>query len=174
MKNLILTLALILSNIVVGQSTLQTLDSLYNNIVDSVLADNKLMVKDGDYDAPKCIGLLQHVFSDDFTKHKYEEINPRIGQLIVFSNPLEEDITFTNFIELYFGRSNFLKHYDTTKYEINYGTMPGDINMSEFIEVVNKQSGIAEFQFVIQYDRLENSASDEYLNLGSFTAIFIK
>tara|TARA_B110000285_G_scaffold76828_1_gene88465 strand:- start:149 stop:673 length:525 start_codon:yes stop_codon:yes gene_type:complete len=174
MRKLILVVALIFSSVVVGQSMPQTLDSLYNNIVDLVLADNKLMVKDGDYDAPKCIGLLQHVFSDDFTKYKYEEINPKIGQLIVFSSPLKEDITFANFIELYFGRSNFLKHYDTTKYEINYGTIPGDINMSEFIEVVNKQSGIAEFQFVIQYDRLENLASDKYLNLGSFTVIFIE
>ena len=115
------------------------------------------------------------MFEDDVSRFEYVKINPRIGELLVKGNKKgEEDIEFSSFINLYFGRTNFLKYYDTVNYSINYGKLPGERSMSEFIDVVNKQTGVAEFQFVIQYDKLENLSSDKYLNLGSFTAIFVE
>jgi len=164
MKVVVLAVALTLSGFAVGQN--QT-DSLYNSILNSISIQDGYDFKEGDYDAPQCIGLLQYIFEDDITKYKYKDINPRIGRLRVYSSDTENEITFNEVVELYLGKSNFLKYFDTTNYYINYGTIPGVTNMTEFISIIDKQTNFDVFSFSIIYDKLDNMSSNEYLNLGS-------
>ena len=73
--------------------------------------------KTGDNDAPQLKGLLKDIFTDESVKHMYGIINPRILELKIGGFTYlddDEHITYDDWV------TNYIKVYDTSKYEIKY------------------------------------------------------
>ena len=129
MKNLMLVLVLLVSGI--GYSQEQVDVMMEECDCDSSLAVgiNGMMgelnqwkhttrtFKTGDNDAPQLKGLLKDIFTDESVKHMYGIINPRILELKIGGFKYlddDEHITYDDWV------TNYIKVYDTSKYEIKY------------------------------------------------------
>ena len=129
MKNLMLVLVLLVSGL--GYSQEQVDVMMEECDCDSSLAVgiNGMMgelnqwkhttrtFKTGDNDAPQLKGLLKDIFTDESVKHMYGIINPRILELKIGGFKYlddDEHITYDDWV------TNYIKVYDTSKYEIKY------------------------------------------------------
>ena len=131
MRNIILVLVLLVSGIGFGQTQEQVDVMMEECDCDSSLAVgiNGMMgelnqwkhttrtFKTGDNDAPQLKGLLKDIFTDESVKHMYGIINPRILELKIGGFKYlddDEHITYDDWV------TNYIKVYDTSKYEIKY------------------------------------------------------
>jgi len=168
MRKLILIITLILTvTHVNGQS-----DSILFNIEMTELANDILYEynsysgpylkhKDGDNDLPETLGILEFIFSDDTSKYKYGNINPRINMLLVLNLQDNPEVPFYKWIE---DNVDNKVYSDSTKYRIVY---EGFGYGSEDLRIYDVTTGKCIRWICIWYDNFNES--NEYQNLRSIS-----
>ena len=129
MKNLIVVLVLLVSGIGYSQEKVDVMMEECDCDSSLAVGINGMMgelnqwkhttrtFKTGDNDAPQLKGLLKDIFTDESVKHMYGIINPRILELKIGGFTYlddDEHITYDDWV------TNYIKVYDTSKYEIKY------------------------------------------------------
>jgi len=129
MKNLIVVLVLLVSGIGYSQEKVDVMmeececDSSLAVGINGMMGElnqwkhTTRTFKTGDNDAPQLKGLLKDIFTDESVKHMYGIINPRILELKIGGFTYlddDEHITYDDWV------TNYIKVYDTSKYEIKY------------------------------------------------------
>ena len=164
MKNLTLTLICIFS---IFSVTAQDDSNLYINELAIDISNEynynsgpHLKRKDGDNDL-QVVGILAFIFSDDTSKYKYGNINPRINMLLVHNLQDRPELPFYKWIE---DNVNIETYSDSTRYRILY---EGFGYGSEDLRIYDLSTGECIRWICIWYDNFNES--NEYQNLGSIS-----
>ncbi len=167
MKNLTLVLVLLVSGIGYSQEKVDVMMEECDCDSSLAVGINGMMgelnqwkhttrtFKTGDNDAPQLKGLLKDIFTDESVKHMYGIINPRILELKIGGFTYlddDEHITYDDWV------TNYIKVYDTSKYEIKYVSRDRGLSNTgeklslESIDVYDKITGERVKTIVIYYN----------------------
>ncbi len=142
MRKLVFVLVLLMSGVVNAQST-----SDFNNWF-----ENTKSFKRVGNERLQTLGLLKTLLTDSTTRFKYEQINPKIGELLVDNHIFTED----NELEPFNMWIKTLPVYDST-YRVSYKynqcgkNNDGDLLSNESIKVFDKNNKVV-YSVVIYYD----------------------